>query len=168
MSSNDLILQKMLKSKLFEYMSFSEADAFYGIAKQIEVKRGSYIIKENEEGDEFYWILDGRVEIEITSPSDANKMVVLNTLQEGDMLGEMVLLGKNRRTASAKALTDVQLITWDCTECFKIFNEDTHLGFRLMNNFAHILAHRIHEMNLKIRTHTDDLHEDVMRLLRSA
>src|SRR5687768_16942256 len=135
MSSNEIILQKMLKSKLFEYMSFSEADAFYGIAKQIELKRGNYLIRENEEGDEFYWILNGRIEIEITSPSDASKTVTLNTLQEGDMLGEMVLLGKNRRTASAKAISDCELIVWDCTECFKIFNEDSHLGFRLMNNF---------------------------------
>lgn len=150
-------------------MSFSEVDSFYSISKPVEVKRGEYIIRENEENDEFYWILNGRIEVQITSPTDPPRMLPLNTLQEGDMLGEMVLLGKNRRTASAKALTDCELVCWDCTECFRIFNEDNHLGFRLMNNFAHILGNRIHEMNLKIRSnHTDDLHEDIMQLLRLA
>lgn len=166
--SEDLIIQKMLKSKLFEYMSFSEADTFYEIAKQVEFKRGSYIMRENEEGEEFYWILKGKVDIEITSPHDPTQSVLLNTLQEGDLLGEMVLLGKNRRTASAKATSDCELISWNCAECFKIFNNDSHIGFRLMNNFAQILAHRIHEMNLKMRNNTEDLHHDVLRLLRSA
>ncbi|MEZ4814396.1 MAG: cyclic nucleotide-binding domain-containing protein [Bdellovibrionota bacterium] len=168
MGSNEAILHKMLQSRLFEYMSLSEVESMYSIAKHVSFKAGDYIIQENEEGEDFFWIHAGRVSVEITAPDNSGKKVQLSTLNEGNLLGEMVLLGKNRRTASAKALTDCDLVSWKCTECFKIFNEDSHLGFRLMNNFAQILAHRIHEMNLRMRDNSEDLQSDFLRYLRSA
>lgn len=169
MVANEEILKKMLQSKLFEYMSLAEVESMYRIAKHISFKRGDYIIQENEEGDDFYWILNGRVDIEITPAHGGQTKLKLNTLQDGDLLGEMVLLGKNRRTASARAVSDCELVAWDCAECFKVFNENSHLGFRLMNNFAQILANRIHEMNLKMRNTSEELRsEDFLRMLRSA
>ncbi len=169
MAAKEEILKKMLQSKLFEYMSLTEAESLYKIAKHVSYKRGEYIIQENEEGDEFFWIHSGRVDIEITSANGGSSKLHLNTIQEGDLLGEMVLLGKNRRTASARAVSDCELVAWDCAECFKVFNSDSHLGFRLMNNFAQILANRIHEMNLKMRNTSEDLRsEDFLRMLRSA
>lgn len=169
MAANDEILKKMLQSKLFEYMSMDEAESLYAIAKHVHFKKGDYIIRENDEGDEFYWVLNGRIEIEITATNQDQKKVQLNTIQDGDLLGEMVLLGKNRRTANAIARTDCELVAWECAACFKIFNNNYHLGFRLMNNFAQILSNRIHEMNLRLRnTHDDFKSEDLLRLIRSS
>lgn len=169
MTADKMILLKMLQSKLFEYMSLSEAETLYSIAKHVKFKKNDYIIHENDEGDEFYWIFEGRIDIETSTPVEPHKRILLNTLQEGDLLGEMVLLGKNRRTASARAVDDCELVAWNCADCFKIFNNDSHLGFRLMNNFAQILSHRIHEMNLRMRNNTEEFRsEDFLRLLRYA
>jgi len=59
------------------------------------------IFKEGDTGDYAFIILSGQVEI---SRSVDNKSTVLNTVDKGDIVGELALFTKETRTATVKAL----------------------------------------------------------------
>ena len=67
---------------------------------------GNTIFKEGEEGDVAYIIESGKIEI---STNDRGNRVVLGTLGQGQLLGEMAMIDKAPRTATATALEDTTL-----------------------------------------------------------
>ena len=71
-----------------------------------QVAKGSYIFKEGDFGEYAFRILDGRVEISIGETTDK---VVLANLGSGEVFGEMGMIGRSARSASALALTQVTL-----------------------------------------------------------
>ncbi len=64
--------------------------------------KGAVIFRENEEGSEMFIIIQGKVEIrKATGPSSSK---ILTTLQKGDMFGEMAIIEKQPRSATAVAV----------------------------------------------------------------
>lgn len=71
----------------------------------------SVIFRQNEEGDRFYLIWQGKVEIIIDKPGAPS---FRRTLTKGDVFGEKALFRKDRRrTGSAIAVGDVELYSMD-------------------------------------------------------
>lgn len=166
MSDQRATLQKMIKSKFFQSLSVTDVEGLFRLGEQVTFAAGETLITEGEEGDHFYCILEGRVSVTITSLE--GKSVELVLLKDGDLLGEMVLLGKKRRTATATAHSDCKVLAWKCADCLRFFEIDTRLGFRLMTNFAQILSDRIHSMNLQVRNSaTTPPAQDILKLLRT-
>ncbi|NTW76714.1 MAG: cyclic nucleotide-binding domain-containing protein, partial [Syntrophaceae bacterium] len=74
---------------------------------------GRFLMKEGEEADEAYLIDKGKVQV--YRQTDGNNNLVLGTLEEGDIVGEMALITDDKRSASVKALedTEVSVLTKD-------------------------------------------------------
>ncbi|MCP4186303.1 MAG: EAL domain-containing protein [Gammaproteobacteria bacterium] len=68
---------------------------------------GDYLFKEGDNGDFAYIIESGSVEI---SHSRGNSKLVLSNLGEGDVLGEMAIIDKLPRSATAQATEPTQVI----------------------------------------------------------
>ncbi len=68
-------------------------------------KAGDILMKEGETGNSAYMILSGRVKI---LKKMHGRNVVLDILKEGDMVGEMSLITKETRTATAVAVMDTE------------------------------------------------------------
>jgi MFS family permease len=68
----------------------------------VEFPRGDVIIREGDEGDRFYLVSEGRVEV-------SAKGAPVNTVGPGDPLGEIALLRDIPRTATCTAVTAVKL-----------------------------------------------------------
>ena len=69
---------------------------------------GDVIFRENEEGSEMFIIVEGRVEIRKSTGSSTSK--TLTVLQKGDMFGEMAIIEKMPRSATAVALRPTRLL----------------------------------------------------------
>ena len=78
---------------------------------RLQYRSGDLIIKEGDYGISIYKILRGRVGIYSQS---GDTEVKLATLGPGQVVGEMTFLGraKERRSASARALEDVEVEVW--------------------------------------------------------
>ena len=75
----------------------------------LAVPAGTDIIRQGDDGDLFYAIADGDVEV----VRDGTRVA---TLGRGDGFGELALLLDRRRNATARALTDVRLYTLSAEE----------------------------------------------------
>lgn len=73
------------------------------LAREVTFKAGEVFMLEGEVGDGFYVILDGTVRID-----RGDRMI--RSLTTGGFLGEIALLEKRPRTATATAVSDVQAL----------------------------------------------------------
>jgi CRP/FNR family cyclic AMP-dependent transcriptional regulator len=69
---------------------------------------GSVIFRENEQGAEMYVIIQGAVEIRKTTGSTSSKTLI--KLVKGDIFGEMALIEKKPRSASAVAVEPTKVL----------------------------------------------------------
>jgi len=78
--------------------------------KKVHFKKDEVIFKEQEEGGKMYFIESGRVKIVKKVGDDE---VTLANLDSGSFFGELSLITRNKRVASAIAFTDCKLNTMD-------------------------------------------------------
>ncbi len=70
--------------------------------------QGSVIFKEDDDGSEMFIIISGVVEIRKATGSSSSK--ILTTLQKGDMFGEMAIIEKQPRSATAVAVQPTKVL----------------------------------------------------------
>ena len=80
--------------------TFEQHVRFYG--------QGATIFKENDEGSEMFIIIQGLVEIRKATGAASSK--ILSSLQKGDMFGEMAIIEKQPRSASAVAVQPTRVL----------------------------------------------------------
>ena len=64
---------------------------------------GELIFREGDESHAAYWIISGKVEISIDSPTGRS---ILTTLDDGEIFGEMGMIDDQPRAATARALVE--------------------------------------------------------------
>jgi len=84
-------------------------DTFKDSFERLFLKPGEVIFREGEFGHSAYIIDTGRVSI--SRMSAAGSELALAVLERGDLFGEIALIDEGQRSATAVALTDVELMT---------------------------------------------------------
>jgi len=124
-------------------------ELFVGIpafsSKHKTYQKGDIIIHEGMLGNDMFIILKGEVDV-IVYTADG-KEVLLATLREPEMFGEIALFDGQPRTATVIAKTDCELIRLTRAEFVEIIKEDPSMLFRLVR----ILVKRIRETDEKIK-----------------
>jgi CRP/FNR family cyclic AMP-dependent transcriptional regulator len=69
---------------------------------------GAAIFRENDDGSEMFIIIQGQVEIRKSTGPSSSK--ILTTLQKGDMFGEMAIIEKQPRSATAIAVQPTRVL----------------------------------------------------------
>lgn len=96
--------QRMLsRVPLFKNLGTRELDELAMNSEEMDVHAGRVLARQGEAGQEFFVIVDGRIGIDRNGTH-------LRDLEAGDYFGEMALLSKGPRTASATALADSRLV----------------------------------------------------------
>ncbi len=91
-----------------------DAVAREDLAKRVDVEKheaGKVIFSRGDPGESMYVVLSGEVEISVKN--DTGEMMVLERATAGDFFGEISLLDLGPRTATAKALSDVEAVVVD-------------------------------------------------------
>ena len=91
------------KVPLFAGLGARDLEAVARLADEVTVRPGKILTKEGAAGHEFFVILDGQIDI-----SKAGTRV--NTMGPGDFFGELALLGRVPRMATATAATPATLL----------------------------------------------------------
>ena len=78
--------------------------------ERVQFGRGTKIFREGEPGSFAYLVEKGKVEI---SAVNHGQKIVISTLGEGELFGEMALIDNLKRSATATAIEDTDVITLD-------------------------------------------------------
>ena len=102
---------------------------------------GDYLIREGDLADKFYLLRHGNVALEV--PVRGSESMIVETLQEGDVLGWPWLVSPYRWRVDARALHLVRAISLDAS-CLRDQCERDHtLGFELFKRFIPVIASRL-------------------------
>lgn len=109
-SDTDPITEVPPRFPLIPLFSHLTEDAFIKVLGSLKLRRcqdGQAIITEGEQGDSFFMLADGVVQVGKTV---GGKETVLAHLHQGAVFGEMALVSNAARAATVKAMGDVDLL----------------------------------------------------------
>jgi len=105
------IISVMNRNILFKYLDGEQREIILNAMFQIKKEAGDVIIKQGDEGDNFYVIDSGIVEIYINQKNGPPLHVL--TCKDGDSFGELALMYDAPRAATVIAKTEMKLWAMD-------------------------------------------------------
>jgi len=141
-------LEILQKSILFENLLPEEFEYLADISQIKEYKVGDIIFYEAEPGNSLYVIIEG--EVEILRKDAEGKLKPIAILKASDFFGEMSLIDKEMRSATARAKTDVKALILT-SENLHSFAKIYRNGFTMVViNIARVMSKRLRETNSKL------------------
>ncbi len=131
-----------LSDPVFKEMTVEDLDKIRSLAVRREYKEGVRIFSEGDSADYIYFIESGRISIFIQKFTVQEEIGVLG---RGEYFGEMAFFNKERRNASAAALTDTALLSIDKNAFLELVRTDKAIASKINN----ILARRNEELLLR-------------------
>jgi serine/threonine protein phosphatase PrpC/CRP-like cAMP-binding protein len=132
----NLKIETIRNMPLFKFLNYKELVRIMNITEMVDVEVGDPIIKEGEEGEELYIILQGKVKVH----KGETEIVGLKT---GDHFGEMALIDKAKRSADVSALEPTRLLKVSRNDFFQIIRNEPPLATKLLWSFLQVLSERL-------------------------
>jgi alkyl hydroperoxide reductase subunit AhpC len=123
--------------KVFPDLAGPDLDSLAERAEKVSFDSGDTIVAEGDPADRFYVIARG--EVSITRRSPDGDEIELGTLGPGQFFGEVGILAETRRTATVRALSDVELLALSWDE----FRESLEQSDRAEREFSEIVHERL-------------------------
>ena len=140
MSTADILRQVWLFSGLDE----QQLDAVASLTFQKKFSPGELIVEEGHTGNGLYAIISGNVEA-VKSLGTAQERTV-NRLGAGEVFGEMALLGEWPRTASVRAIDEVECLGIDRWMFLTQLERYPQLGIKMLQ----ILAQKLRDSDARL------------------
>ncbi len=144
---------------IFDELSDKHLERLASVCRELTYNEvGKIIVQENSPSDELYIIVKGMVEI-VVDPSllgmgmpNSPGPTTVATLRRGQTFGEVGLVDRGLRSASARVATkETQLLAISRKDLLRLCREDYELGYLLMRNIASDLAFKIRNTDLMVR-----------------
>ena len=129
---------------LFTGLEQQQLDAIASFAFQKAFAPGEVIIEEGRTGNGLFVVVSGNVEVVKGLGTESAKLVA--TFGPGEVFGEMALLGEWPRTASVRALTDVECIGIDRWVFIAQLSKQPDMAIRMLQ----ILAQRLKDTDERL------------------
>ena len=106
-------------------------------AERLTYDTGQVLFNAGDVGDAAYIVIKGTVEISVPTPSGP---IVINNMGKNEILGEIAIYGEVPRTATAKALTKLEVFKISKELFMKIIRENPDAAIELIKTLASRLA----------------------------
>ena len=118
---------------LFAGLSNEQIAQLCASSRRVQAKPGDLVIREGDAGDALLIILTG--ELEVTKRDGAHE-IALARRRAGEILGEMSLLEQWPRTASARALSNTELLEVDAGAFRKVLETTPGIATTILRTMA--------------------------------
>jgi CRP/FNR family transcriptional regulator, cyclic AMP receptor protein len=132
----------------FEGMAKEHLELIAGCAQNQTFDEGSYLLREGDPADVFYVIRRGRVALETFVPQEGT--MIMETIDDGDLLGWSWLVPPYRVAFDARAVDTVHTIAFDGLCLRGKCDEDPSLGYGLMRRFLPVIVDRLQATRLRL------------------
>src|SRR5262245_18133822 len=131
---------------IFVELSDEDVASLARLTARKRYPKDTVVFFENEEGDTFFMILEGRIKVTILG--DDGREIILSVLGPGDFFGEMALLDNEPRSATAIAVEDAELLSLHRTDFQGVIGDNPAISHALIK----ILTARLRRANHQIQT----------------
>jgi CRP/FNR family transcriptional regulator, cyclic AMP receptor protein len=131
---------------IFSELSEEDITSLAHLALRKRYPKDTVVFFENEEGDFFFTILEGRIKVTILG--DDGREVILSVLGPGDFFGEMALLDNEPRSATAIAVEESELLSLHRNDFQSVLNDNRSITSALIR----VLSARLRRANHQIST----------------
>ncbi len=128
---------------LFKYLGYRDLVKVMNLTEARKFKGGELIFEEETRGETFYVILDGRVRI-------TKKDIHLADLGPGGHFGEMAMVDKAPRSATARTIEPVKALAIERSQFYELMRADPKLSVKLMWSFIQVLNTRLRMTNSEL------------------
>jgi CRP-like cAMP-binding protein len=141
----DILMQE---HPFFEGLSAEALELLAGCAANERFPAGATIAREGDPADKFFLIRHGTVAQEIRIPG--KDPLIVETLEEGDILGWSWIVPPYRWTFDARALDLVRAISLDA-KCLRGKCEEDHsLGYDFYQRIVPVMSRRLTAVRLRL------------------
>lgn len=121
------------KIPLFKHCSTRELGEIAAIADELDLKEGTNLTSEGKSGREFFAIVEGHADVLM-----GGKRV--NSVRQGDFLGEIALVTGGPRTATVRATTSVRVLVITARDFRKLLEKHPEIQRKVLLAMAERLA----------------------------
>lgn len=144
------------RSDMFRGLDDAELERVAALGEVVSFGPDDVILEEDQRGQRCYFVVNGRVDIEIRAPFAGQSPQKLATVKRGDVFGELALVDGFLRSATCRAAEEVEALAFDNAKLEALLEEEPKIGFRVMKNIAGVLSARIRTTNMKLRNAISD------------
>lgn len=138
---------------IFHGLSEEEVSSFAKDLSRIRYKAGQSIISENDTAEDLFFICKGRVEIMKRLNHPETPSAQLSILEPGEFFGEMGVITDQPRSATARAMDDVELLIIPR----EVFVEISFTHPMVMLNLMRTLSGRLRDTNERFVSLMDEM-----------
>jgi len=131
---------------VFADLSDPDIESLSRLCTRRRYPKDTVVFFENEEGDFFFMIVEGRIKVTILG--DDGREIILSVLGPGDFFGEMALLDNEPRSATAIAAEETELLCLHRNDLQTVLTDNK----AILTSFIKVLTSRLRKANHQIST----------------
>ena len=105
---------------------------------------GDPIVKDGQDGNEIFVMLEGTASVRKTT---AKGSLLIQSLKNGDVFGEMVLVDEKKRSADIIADSHAYVLEIKYDDVFRLFKSESQIFSIMILNLSRLLAKRLRSAN---------------------
>ena len=121
------------KIPLFRHCTNRELGKIAAIADELDLKEGTDLTREGRAGREFFVIVEGTADVIM-----GDKWI--NSVRQGDFLGEIALITGRPRTATVKATSPVRVLVITARNFDRLLEQSPEIQRKVLRSMAERLA----------------------------
>jgi CRP-like cAMP-binding protein len=118
-----------------------------GCAVNAQARPGEYLFREGDPADSFFVLREGRVALEMRLPTGA---AILDTAEQGEVLGWSWLVPPYRWTFDGRAVEHVRVVRFDGACLREKCAADPELGYALTQRIVRVMSARLHSARVRL------------------
>jgi len=150
--------------ELFEHLNEEERQRLAEVVDSRELPAGETLFHAGEPGESLFVVRRGEVELFIKDT--AGQKIVLTVAGDGEIFGELALLDRGARTATAVALVDSELLELDRGDLLLLFQKTPAAALRLLAAMGHMTRKADELLRTRVSRNVNEEVEEHLSLLQ--
>lgn len=152
--------------EIFEHLQAEDRERLGAVIESIEVPAGETLFRTGEPGDSLFIVRSGEMELYIKDT--VGQKIVLTVASPGEMFGELALLDRGARTATAMALSDSELLVLDRDDLLLLFQKTPAAALRLLAAMSQMTRRADELLRTRVSRNVNEEAEELLTPLQKA
>ena len=134
--------EELKKITIFKGLDESGLKAVAAVCWEHDFKIGDMIFDKGQDSDSLFIMLKGEADVMIEPPG-LDEALKVQTVQHGDLLGDVSFLDRAPRSASVLCVKNSKVAKINNQDLHTLINENPHFGVVILQNIGALVAQRL-------------------------